>query len=203
MSKENAIGLSNNLHHYCTTIVGILTGKVVTYCARSKTFPVYLYSAECRLRSINKRRANKKAMRISVGRQYAAVCTAARLIQMSSHNIREFPVNQMQSREMRSAAEKPTINNGVIFFLKEHCHLEFWCIFTGKRFLYIFEKVPFFRKFDGAQKICQITILNLKFWNYTWLWWMAANQNPAFWQKTRENSNDEFNIVKRHFYLSL
>ena len=48
MSKENAIGLSNNLHHYCTTIVGILTGKVVTYCARSKTFPVYLYSAECR-----------------------------------------------------------------------------------------------------------------------------------------------------------
>ena len=63
MSKENAIGLSNNLHHYCTTIVGILTGKVVTYCARSKTFPVYLYSAECR-RSINKRRANKKAMRI-------------------------------------------------------------------------------------------------------------------------------------------
>ena len=42
MSKENAIGLSNNLHHYCTTIVGILTGKVVTYCARSKTFPVYL-----------------------------------------------------------------------------------------------------------------------------------------------------------------
>ena len=61
MSKENAIGLSNNLHHYCTTIVGILTGKVVTYCARSKTFPVYLYSA---VRSINKRRANKKAMRI-------------------------------------------------------------------------------------------------------------------------------------------
>ena len=62
----------------------------------------------------------------------------ARLIQMSSHNIREFPVNQMQSREMRSAAEKPTINNGVTFLQKEHCHFEFWCIFIGTRFLYIF-----------------------------------------------------------------
>ena len=27
---------------------------------------------------------------------------------------------------------------------------------------------------------------------------MAANQSPAYWQKTRKNSNDKFKIVKRH-----
>ena len=68
----------------------------------------------------------------------------ARLIQMSSHNIREFPVNQMQSREMRSAAEKPTINNGVTFFSEGE--LPFWCIFIAKVLLFNSRNMSTFQK---------------------------------------------------------
>ena len=49
--------------------------------------------------------------------------TRASYIQMSSHNIREFPVNQMQSREMRSAV-KHTTHSFLLPTLPTHSHEE-------------------------------------------------------------------------------
>ena len=69
-------------------------------------------------------------------------------------------------------------------------------------------KGPFFSEnLMGLKKICQITILNLNFWNYilfVFVLQLIFRLTPlTSVAKKAGNSNDEFKIVKRHICLSL
>ena len=69
-------------------------------------------------------------------------------------------------------------------------------------------KVPFFQKFDEAQKNMSNHYLKLEFLklHFVCLCFEAdfqANPTDISSKKKRENSNNEFKIVKRHICLSL
>ena len=77
-----------------------------------------------------------------------------------------FALRSLEFHNHKSHILSKQLKPKSLWFIKLQC-------FYGKEVTYVSSSVPqpytvkvaFFRKFDGAQKICQITILNLKFWD--------------------------------------